>query len=302
MKEFVLHNTKAFFRGFSQIMLQENGFTGLLFLLAIYYDSTDMVLAASLSNVVAILTAKVLKYKRENIEKGLYGFNACLIGVALTFYFQQSLALCILIIVASIISTIIMEWAIKRELPAYTFPFVLLTWISLLTMSFFSVAIKIESNHSIDSVELDDFLIQGHAFGQVIFQGSFFAGVIFFLGVFINRPLQALYGFVAVIISVYISHSSHASNALITEGVFSFNAVLCGIAMGEDKVRAGIYVLISVIIATYFDIYLINQGWLTLTFPFVFAMWMMYPLKQFDNWVVEKLKKIGFNRFIDKLF
>ncbi len=302
MKELIVHNTKAFFRGFGQIMLQENGFTGLLFFGAIYYDSTEMAFAAALSNIVAIITAKVLRYNKENIEKGLYGFNACLIGVALMFYFQPSLWVYILMVLASITSTLIMEWAIKKELPAYTFPFVLLTWVSLLAMSISGLAIKAVPDHFVDIVELDDFLIQGHAFGQVIFQGSFLAGVVFFLGVFINRPLQALYGFVAVIISVYISHSSHASNALITEGVFSFNAVLCGIAMGEDKVRAGVYVLISVIIATYFDIYLIQNGWTTLTFPFVVAMWVMYPIKRFDNWTVKKLDKIGFNRFIDKLF
>lgn len=302
MKALIFHCFKAFFKGFGQIMLQANALTGLLFLAAIYYDSTATALAASLSNIIAILTAKVLQYDRDEIEQGLYGFNPCLIAIALSFYFQPSLGVFALMIISSIGSTVLMHWALKRELPAYTFPFIIFTWISLFILSIPHLAIRSIPEHFVDIAELDDFLIQSHAFGQVLFQGSFVAGVVFFLGVFISRPIQALYGFVAVIISVYISHSSHASNALINEGVFSFNAVLCGIAMGEDKVRAGMYVLISVIISTYFDIFMIQYGWTTLTFPFVFAMWVMYPIKRLDKWIVLKLEELGINRFLHQLF
>ncbi|QQU05107.1 urea transporter [Myroides odoratus] len=302
MKALLIHCFNAFFKGFGQIMLQANTLTGILFLAAIYYDSTDMALAASLSNVVAILTAKLLKYDEQEIEDGLYGFNPCLIAIALMFYFQPSLWVYLLMIASSIASTILMHWAMKRELPAYTFPFIIFTWISLFILSIPDLAIRSVPEHFVDIQELDDFLIQGHAFGQVLFQGSFVAGVVFFLGVFISRPIQALYGFVAVIVSVYISHSNHASNALINEGVFSFNAVLCGIAMGEDKVRAGMYVLISVIISTYFDIFMIQYGWTTLTFPFVFAMWVMYPIKRLDKWIVLKLEELGVNRIWNELF
>ncbi|MDH6600452.1 urea transporter [Myroides gitamensis] len=125
MKALLIHCFNAFFKGFGQIMLQANALTGILFLAAIYYDSTDMALAASLSNVVAILTAKLLKYDEQEIEDGLYGFNPCLIAIALMFYFQPSLWVYLLMIASSIASTILMHWAMKRELPAYTFPFII---------------------------------------------------------------------------------------------------------------------------------------------------------------------------------
>jgi len=302
IKEITTYYFKAFFKGFGQIMLQSNVFTGMLFLAAIFYDSSIMGLSAALCNIVAILTARILKYDKQNIENGLYGFNACLIGIALLFYFQPSPLVFLTMIVATILSTIFMNWALKKQLPAYTFPFVLFTWISLFILSIPGLAVNSVPENFVDIEEIDDFLIQGHAFGQVLFQGSFIAGVVFFLGVFISRPLQALYGFVAVIVSVYICHSSHASNALINEGVFSFNAVLCGIAMGEDKVRAGMYVLISVIISTYFDMLMIKYGWTTLTFPFVFTMWVMFPIIKFDKWIVQKLDDHGVTDFIDRTF
>lgn len=301
MKELVIHCTKTFFRGFGQIMLQANAITGLLFISAIFYDSIIMGVAAVTSNIVANFTAEILRYDRHDIEQGLFGFNASLIGIALMFYFQSNFWVWGVMIIASALSTIIMGWAIKKKLPAYTFPFVLLTWIALFILSIPDLAIKSIPEHFVDIEELDDFLIQGHAFGQVLFQGSFIAGVIFFIGVFISRPIQALYGFVAVIISVYISHhNSYASTELINEGVFSFNAVLCGIAIGEDKVRAGMYVLISVIISTYFDIFLIKYGWTTLTFPFVFAMWVMFPIKQLDKWLAVRIEASKFYRLLRK--
>ncbi|MGL4583383.1 MAG: urea transporter, partial [Flavobacterium sp.] len=173
MKELIVHYLKSFFRGFGQIMLQANAITGMLFLAAIYYDSTEMAFAASLSNIVAILTAKLLRYDKREIENGLYGFNACLIGVALMFYFEPSIWVYVSMILSSALSTVIMNWAIKRELPAYTFPFVIFTWISLFILSIPDLAIRSVPEHFVDIKELDDFLIQGHAFGQVLFQGSF---------------------------------------------------------------------------------------------------------------------------------
>lgn len=288
MKTIVSHYYNALFKGFGQIMLQGNAITGILFIAAIFYDSALMGVAGLVSNLVGIGTAKLMKFEDEDIENGLYGFNASLIGVALIFYFESNIWVWLGIIIASIIATIAMGYAVKYKLPAYTFPFVGMTWITLFVLSIPELAIHSVPEHFVDIEELDDFLIEGHAFGQVIFQGSFIAGVIFFLGVFISRPINALYAFVAVMISVFISHYVDISDDLVKEGVLSFNAVLCGIAMGGDKVRDGIYVLISVTIATYIDALMIEYGWTALTFPFVFAMWVMYPIRRFDGWLVAK--------------
>ena len=70
-------------RGLGQIMLQENAATGVLFLIGIFYGSTTMGIAAILSVCCGTLTAKILGYDKSEIEKGLYGFSAALVGVAL---------------------------------------------------------------------------------------------------------------------------------------------------------------------------------------------------------------------------
>jgi len=296
MKTQLMTFIRAFFKGYGQIMLQGHTWTGVLFLSAIFYDSTLMGVAAVVANLTGMLTAKLLKYEETLIENGLFGFNASLFGIALMFYFDQNSWVWIALLVGSALTTLLMGVALQKKFPAFTFPFIVVTWLALYILSIPELALRTVPEHFVDIQQMDDFLIEGHAFGQVIFQGSLVAGLIFFIGVFISKPMDALYGFAAVIISIYISHHGHESTEMTNNGIYSFNAVLCGIALSGPRVRDGIYVLTAVVIATYFDLFMVHYGWTTLTFPFVFAMWMMAPFQKLDRWVVQKIHVLGGNR------
>lgn len=267
-------------KGIGQIMLQDSAWTGLLFLIAISYDSILMGVAALASASIGAATAKVLKFDDGNIKAGLYGFNATLIGVGLIFFFESSLLIWSCVIVGSILSTLLMEFSIRKKIPFFTFPFIVVTVIAILVIDHFHLA----SHNKIEAVEeikeLQDFKVAAHAYSEVIFKGTIVAGLLFFIGVFLNNPTAALYGFIAAIFAGAIAHFGHNSERLIEDGMFSFNAVLCGIACSGTKPRDGIYVLLSVVIATYFDIFMMHHGWITLTFPFVLSMWVIVPLKK----------------------
>lgn len=266
-------------KGFAQIMLQDNVWTGILFLAAICYDSWLMGAIGLLSSLIGTGTAKVLKFSEENIQSGLYGFNAVLIGIALVFYFELNVWVWIAIVVGCILSTLFMEWALRKKIPVFTFPFILITWIALFLLSIPDIAVRTVPSHFVDIEALSDFLVAGHAFGEVIFQGSVIAGIIFFVGVFVSSPIAALYGFVATVLSAAISHYGQEPLDQINQGLFSFNAVLCGIAASGLKPRDGLYVLLAVFLSTVADMIMVHFGWATLTFPFVFAMWIIVPLK-----------------------
>ena len=267
-------------RGIGQIMLQDSAWTGLLFLIAISYDSMIMGLAALPSAIVGTATAKVFKFDDDNIKAGLYGFNATLIGVGLIFFFESSLLIWTCVIVGSILSTLLMEFSIRKKIPFFTFPFIVVTVIAILVIDHFSLAGHNKIEVVEEMLELQNFQVAAHAYSEVIFKGTITAGLLFFVGVFINNPTAALYGFVAALIAGAIAHLGHNSPELIDDGMFSFNAVLCGIACSGIKPRDGVYVLLSVVIATYFDIFMMNHGWITLTFPFVLSMWIIVPLKK----------------------
>lgn len=298
MRYKILAFIRAFLRGFGQIMLQGNAWTGILFIGAILYDSIEMGVAGIIANLVGFVTAKIMKYEEEDIENGLFGFNATLFGIALVFYFETNIWIWTTLVLGSVLSTLMMGFALKKNLPAFTFPFVMVTWIALYLLSIPQLSMNTVPHHFVDIKEIDDFLIEGHAFGQVIFQGSVIAGLIFFLGVFMSNPMAALYSVAAVVISVYLSNHGHESRAMVNNGTFSFNALLCGIALSGPRVRDGLYVLVAVFIATYLDHFLVHAGWTTLTFPFVVAMWAMEPIKRFDKRMVDKFNEtFSFKRY-----
>lgn len=273
--------TKSIFRGFGQIMLQGNYWTGILFFFAICYGSVWMGLAAIISNIIAVITAKMLKCDNTNIEDGLYGFNASLVGIALVAYFDLNIWVGFAIVIGAVLSTILMRFALQKKFPAFTFPFVLITWILILVFKTTSLASSNSSGVFIDTSSLEDFWIEGHAFGQIIFQGSVISGLIFIIAVFINSPISALYGIVASILSVALSHYFNEPIDQVTAGMFSFNAVLCGIACSGVKRRDGLFVLLSVSLSTLIDIWMIELGLSTLTFPFVFSMWIIVLIKKY---------------------
>lgn len=277
----VLAFSKSVFRGFGQIMLQNNYWTGILFFLGICLDSWSTGIVALVSNVIGVYTARLLKFDKANIEDGLYGFNATLVGVGLVFFFQLNVWVALAIVIGSVLSTILMEIALRKKLPAFTFPFIVVTWLFLFLIRIADLGVPGVPQTLNDIEALNDFCIGGHAFGEVIFQGSILVGLIFIVGVFINSPIAALYGIVASIISAALSNYFDQPTDLVTAGIFSFNAVLCGIACSGNSRIDGLYVLVAVVLSTLIDIWMINYGLTTLTFPFVLAMWIIVSIKKY---------------------
>lgn len=76
-----------FFRGIGQIMLQNSTWTGLFFLAGICCGSYLMGIAVILAVSAGNFTAILLKYNNDEVNNGLYGFSAALLGVALICFF-----------------------------------------------------------------------------------------------------------------------------------------------------------------------------------------------------------------------
>ena len=73
-------------------MLQENRWTGLLFLVGLFsWELWQCGVAAILAAAAGTFTAMKLNYDKSQINAGLYGFSAALVGVALAFIFQTTM-------------------------------------------------------------------------------------------------------------------------------------------------------------------------------------------------------------------
>lgn len=267
------------FKGIGQIMLQENSYTGLLFLIGIFYDSVAMGLAALLAAIIGTLTGKLLRFPTENNNAGLYGFSPCLVGTALIFYFEATPLIWVLIILGASLTAMIQHLFIKYKVPGFTFPFILITWILLFIIHTFHLA---GPSHLPVLPTESDFTVPAYGFGEVIFQGSLFAGAIFFVAVFINNPVAALYGATGAIIAAYLTNHLFIPVKLenIHIGLFSFNAVLCAIVFSGKKNTDGIFVLIAIFLSVLIDVYMVKFNLSVLTFPFVLSTWITLWIKK----------------------
>jgi urea transporter len=284
-KSFVMNNNKPFIlapylKGVGQIMLQDSAWTGLLFLTGIFYDSFILGLAAVIAVTSGTLTAMLCRYDEDEINMGLYGFNATLVGVALATFFQPQTIIWIAIIAGSALSTIITHFFIKKKFSAFTFPFIVITW--ALVYIFKNVhVVPPPIQTAVTEILNNDFTITSHGFGEVIFQASTLAGILFFIGVFVSSPVGALYGLAGSVISAALAFYMKAPTADITMGMFSFNAVLCAITFSGCKQKDGLFVLLAVVMSLIIEAAMIRFS-LTpyLTFPFVMATWITLLIKK----------------------
>ncbi|HHU97080.1 MAG: urea transporter [Bacteroidota bacterium] len=265
-------------KGLGQIMLQENSVTGLLFLIGIFYGSIAMGLAALLATICGTVTADLLKYDKAEITQGLYGFSAALVGVAVMLFLKPVFLSWVVIVIGSVLAAILQHFFIKRKIPAFTLPFVLVTWLVLFVFKHFGKDLLALPTPVI--LHASDSLAEGFkSFGQVMFQNNLVSGLLFFLAVFISSPIAALYGLAAAIVSAIIAFIFSAPIDDINLGLYGFNAVLCAIVFAGDKVRDGIWVLVAVVFALGVSLLLIHLNIPQLTFPFVLATWITLFLK-----------------------
>src|SRR5690606_24308803 len=86
---------------------------------------------AVLGAVISTFFAKLIKYAEEDIENGLYGFNGTLVGIGVWVFFEVNIISTVALVVGAILSAVVMH-EMKKRIPAYTAPFILVTWIIIL--------------------------------------------------------------------------------------------------------------------------------------------------------------------------
>lgn len=289
------------FRGIGQIMLQENSLTGLFFTIGLFMGSLSMGIAVIFASLTGTLTARFLKYDQKEISMGLYGFSPALVGVALAFLFKNEVLIWTCIFLGSIAAAVIQHFFIRKKIAVFTFPFILVTWILVTFLHMFTHISPSEAFMNVpDLSNIDSFTSETNGFGEVIFQANICAGLLFFIGVYINSPIAALYGLLGSALSSALSFHGHEPINQIHMGLFSFNAVLCSIVFAGTKKIDGILVVLSVVICVIINIGLVNAKFEILqnaggafTLPFVIAAFLVLPLKN---------RKDNFEIFLQKFF
>lgn len=267
-------------RGFGQVMFQNSPITGLLFLAGIFVNSWVMGLGALLGALSGTLAAVLLKYPKKEISDGLYGFNGVLVGIGLLFFFELNATVLALVVLGSVLSTIVMRFMLGKKLPPFTFPFVIVTWILILAVSYAGLAGWVVQGTGNNS-GLDIISAVSMGAGQVMFQGNVLTGALFFIGILVNSRTAALYALLGSAMGVVIGVSFSLPLDMMNLGILGYNGVLCGIAFAGKKVSSFAYAMLSILLAALLLYGFQCAGFIALTAPFVFATWITLMAKRF---------------------
>jgi urea transporter len=277
----------AIFLGVGQVFFQENALTGACFVLGIALSSPLMAVGAVVGAVIGWGTAKLLKFDATELDAGIYGFNATLVGIATLFFFQPGVA-SVLLLVAGCIGATLLTWLARKYVPfpTYTAPFIVTTWLVFFLGQGLGVP-RVEPGGSLEGV--GPVVAAAHGVSQVMFQASKWTAIFFLVGIGINDWKHASWVLVAAIIGMLVG-SYNATTGLtaldpeslkqrtlldnVALGLYGYNATLAAVALflwRRSVIPPLLGILLSVPLTELFPLISLPA----LTAPFVLATWLV---------------------------
>lgn len=270
-------------RGISQVFLLNNVITGVFFLSGVFYASWHMGVGTVIGALTGTLTALILKYSRNEINQGLYGYNSTLVCLAIFSFFGFTAPSIIAALLGSVLSTLITKVMRQRwKLPTYTAPFILSTWIVM----FFIITFKIiplqtaQFSHA-DGLEIIPAVSKG--IGQVMFLEGVISGMLLFIGILVSSRIAAFYTLLGAVIGAVLAFLFSFPLNMINLGLFGFNGVLCGIALSREMWWKVIPAIAAIAVSVFMTCGIMNLGIIALTSPFVLSTWLVL-------WIGGKIK------------
>lgn len=283
-------------RGVGQVMLQNNSYAGVLFLLGIAINSWLLALGVLLGALISTFVAHILQLGKDDIRAGLYGFNGALVGLAVLIFLAPNALTFLTLVLATAFSTVL-TLALNRLLQtfaiaAFTAPFVFISWVLFLSNARFA---RLESTQLLPTAGLPSIgVVEGvvtpqtvlegtlNGIGQVFFQGSVVTGIVFLVALLVSSRLSAVMALLGSLAGVLVAWLWGASEAAIHSGAFGFNSVLVGIALAvflpKFAAREMSLTLLAVLITPFvfaaLSAALEPIGMPALTFPFVLVTWL----------------------------
>jgi urea transporter len=298
-------------RGVGQVMFQNNPASGALFLAGVAWGSIAagapyIVLAGIVAVVVATLTAQWLHFAEENIGAGLYGYNAVLVGLALATFLSPGPLLWFYVVLGASVSVVVMRGTthtVEEWGSALTFPFVLTTWLLLLsTYGFAGLTDKAlpEANlitpfESVAATRISvEAFVQGvlRSISQVFLKGESIAALFLIAGLAVSSLAAAAFALGGAILAVITAHLFGAESDLILGGLKGFSPLLTAIALGtvfyKPCWRVGVYAALAtvftVIVQAALNVALSPLAIPALTAPFVVVSWLfLLPRQCFES-------------------
>ncbi|MFC2136214.1 urea transporter [Bacteroidota bacterium] len=246
--------------------------------------------------IISNSAALYLKFDKNKIHDGFYGFNGILIGAAVSFYFELTtfvvVMLIIFILLTFFISAVLENYmAAAFNLPGLSLPFIISLYIFFIFLTNFDTIIYkgLSFQHTLLLDQFPEYVILYlKSISLILFQSSIFSGIILAFTILLFSRVMFVNSIIAFIINYFIVHlifpNPNDSIIILT----SFNSILAAFALGGGLIilsRKSILVItlasIFIIVFTGFFTKLLSGYMLpVLVLPFNFVVLAtLYSLK-----------------------
>lgn len=254
---------RAVLRGVGQIYLQRSAVSGALFLAALAVESIGLAVFAFVGSLTGVVTALLLRVNQDDIDDGLYGFNAALVALMGAAFLHLDVTGLLVTGLAVIVSTLQFHLARRRGWQVFTAPFVL----TALTLTLLPMGLITAT-----PARLEVEVIARH-FGQVMFLDNTWSGLLCVAGVFAGARVSGVAALVAsalvFALTLLVPGAPHAQQA----GLYGFNAVLTAIALHQQQPR-WLHTTLGALLATALTALAIHFDVRVFTAPFVVLAWL----------------------------
>ena len=284
--------------GIGQIFLQDNGWSGLLITIGMFFSHWTLGVTCFLGSLIGTLTAKALKAKDGDIEFGLYGFNASLAYMCVMFTFATNDAhatwtaasplLWVLGAVAAVIATVIMHVFVTKGWTAFTFPFVVTCWVLCWAFAKYNILGLEQTTPALPDYTgtVNAITTPFYGWAEVNFGANFLTGVFIFLGLAISSPSVAMWGTAAATLGgLFALYVLGIDANVLANGLYSFSPILvaCAFVTKSGVSRADfVYIVVGILLAVLIH-YGVSQFMATYTIGFIVATWIMEAVQKAVN-------------------
>jgi len=286
---------KHFLFNFSQVMLQKNALTGLLFILGIGLNSPEMLLGSILAILSALVIAKLCKYNLSAVQSGLYGFNAALVGIAVFYFLPVSFTSLAFVVCGGAFSSLLMHLMMTRlaSIPTLTTPFILITWLLLAVIDYVGLnTIEPSYIHIPNQITAVDYFIATlRGIAQVMLQDSWLCGAIFLCALTVNSIKAAAWGGTGAAVGMLIAIAFTFPQEMMLLGVYGFNSCLIAIALAAKFSKKYWLIMLGILVSVLLTRAFEQVSLPALTGPFVITTWLMVFLVKIEHITSESRDK-----------
>lgn len=275
----LLRGSVALLNGFSQIFLQAHPGCGLLILLAIALYDPELLVGALVGGLAGTLSAVALDYRKSDIDLGLYGYNAVLLGLLLVLLLGLSPLALGLLAVSSVAVNLLqvrLIAAMRKQgwLPGFTLPYILFGWFALSLVAALGLGTQNTLEAPLAMTGQGLLFAVASGVGQVVFVGDPLVGLVLFLAVWLVDRTAAAWMLCGSAVGTALVLAAGGSEQQLLAGLAGYNPALAALAVSQvhrSPLAPALAIIAAVLLKLVFD----WLGLSPLTMPFILACWLL---------------------------